>query len=267
MKITDIFGFKLFESKDAADLGVVNENFQSVENIIEEHKNGGDHDKRYYRKSDEVAVMDEVVSKIYPVGSIYMSMNNVNPRSIFGGTWEQIKDTFLLSAGDNYKAGAIGGEATHVLTTAEMPVHNHSYSGNTGNQSAGHTHSFSATTGTVSSDHGHSGTTSTNGNHQHTLFERSGVFAKGSSSTKSIGYDGSHTGETTSPIVAAGNHNHSFSTGGISANHTHGVSGTTGGASAGHTHKFSGNTGNAGSGSAHNNMPPYLCVYMWKRTA
>ena len=267
MKLTDIFGFKLFEPKDTADLEKVNENFRIAEKVIEEHKNGGDHDDRYYKKADDGSTMDEVVSKIYPVGAIYMSTNNVNPRVLFGGTWEQIKDRFLLSAGDSYKVGATGGEATHTLSTAEIPTHNHSYSGTTGDQSAGHTHGFYATTGTVSSDHGHSGTTSTDGNHQHTLFERSGVFAKGGSSTKSIGYNGSYTGTTTSPIVAAGNHNHSFSTGGISANHTHGVSGTTGGASAGHTHNFSGNTGNAGSGSAHNNMPPYLCVYMWKRTA
>lgn len=46
---------------------------------------------------------------IYPVGSIYMSVNATNPASLFGGTWEQIKDRFLLAAGDNYSAGATGG--------------------------------------------------------------------------------------------------------------------------------------------------------------
>lgn len=43
----------------------------------------------------------------------------------FGGTWEQIKDKFLLSAGDTYSAGKTGGEATHTLTIKEMPNHNH----------------------------------------------------------------------------------------------------------------------------------------------
>jgi hypothetical protein len=27
------------------------------------------------------------------------------------------------------------------------------------------------------------------------------------------------------------------------------------------------NSGSTGSGTAHNNMPPYLAVYMWQRTA
>ena len=63
---------------------------------------------------------------VYPVGSIYMSVNNTNPATLFGfGTWEQIKDTFLLSAGDTYTAGATGGEATHTLTTREIPKHEH----------------------------------------------------------------------------------------------------------------------------------------------
>ena len=62
----------------------------------------------------------------YPVGSIYMSVNSTSPASMFGGTWEQIKDKFLLSAGDTYSAGATGGEATHTLTVNEMPRHSHS---------------------------------------------------------------------------------------------------------------------------------------------
>lgn len=196
-----------------------------------------------------------------------MSTNDVNPQSIFGGSWEQIKDRFLLSAGDSYKVGATGGEATHTLSTAEMPTHNHSYSGTTGDQSAGHTHGFSATTGTVSSDHGHSGTTNNDGSHDHDIYYRSEIFAVGKSSKQTMGFENSNNGRTSSPTIPGGTHSHGFSTGGISANHTHGVSGTTGGASAGHTHNFSGNTRNVGSGSAHNNMPPYLCVYMWKRTA
>jgi hypothetical protein len=65
------------------------------------------------------------VDQIYPVGSIYLSVNNVNPANLFGGTWEQLKDRFLLGAGDTYSAGSSGGEATHTLTISEMPSHNH----------------------------------------------------------------------------------------------------------------------------------------------
>ena len=62
---------------------------------------------------------------IYPIGSIYMSVNNVNPTTLFGGTWVQMKDKFLLGAGDTYENGNIGGEATHTLIYDEMPQHNH----------------------------------------------------------------------------------------------------------------------------------------------
>ena len=63
----------------------------------------------------------------YPVGSIYMSVNNTSPARLFGGSWEQIKDVFLLAAGDTYSAGSTGGEATHTLTVDEMPSHNHGF--------------------------------------------------------------------------------------------------------------------------------------------
>lgn len=49
----------------------------------------------------------------YPVGSIYMSVSSTDPATLFGGTWERIKDAFLLSAGDTYAAGATGGSASH----------------------------------------------------------------------------------------------------------------------------------------------------------
>lgn len=63
---------------------------------------------------------------IYPVGSVYISTNSTSPQTLFGGTWVQIKDVFLLSAGDTYSAGTTGGESTHKLTANEMPSHTHS---------------------------------------------------------------------------------------------------------------------------------------------
>lgn len=75
---------------------------------------------------------------VYPVGSIYMSVNAVNPSTMFGGTWEQIKDRFLLAAGNSYTNGSTGGAATHtptgnvdshVLTVNEIPGHTHSVTG------------------------------------------------------------------------------------------------------------------------------------------
>ena len=64
-------------------------------------------------------------SPYYPIGSIYMSVMQVDPAKIFGGTWEQIEDVFLLGCGSRYKNGTIGGEASHVLSLEEIPSHRH----------------------------------------------------------------------------------------------------------------------------------------------
>lgn len=61
----------------------------------------------------------------YPVGAIYMSVNATSPADIFGGTWQRLKDRFLLGAGDIYEAGETGGEAKHTLTVDELPAHSH----------------------------------------------------------------------------------------------------------------------------------------------
>lgn len=78
--------------------------------------------------SDSLINNESICNLIYPVGSIYMSVNSVNPATLFGGTWEQLKDRFLLGAGNTYGNGKTGGEAMHTLTINEMPSHNHYFS-------------------------------------------------------------------------------------------------------------------------------------------
>ena len=124
---------------------------------------------------------------IYPVGSVYISSQPTDPGTLFGGTWTQLKDRFLLGAGDTYSAGSTGGEAKHTLTIDEMPYHSHNtYADdnfcayNTGNNNDWKQALVNAYNGTTISD-------------------------------KWIGF--------------------------------------------------------TGGGAAHNNMPPYLTVYMWQRVA
>ena len=106
-----------------------------------------------------------LLNLVYPVGSIYWSSNNTNPGTLFGGTWTQIKDKFILAAGDSYTNGATGGAATVTLTVSNMPSHSHSFTPS-GNVSS-HSHSFTPS-GNVSS-HTHSFTPSGNvSSHHHT---------------------------------------------------------------------------------------------------
>lgn len=68
----------------------------------------------------------------YPVGAIYMSVESTNPSTLFGGTWQRIKDTFLLAAGPNHAAGTTGGAETVKLTLSQIPDHTHTIYGNPG---------------------------------------------------------------------------------------------------------------------------------------
>lgn len=46
----------------------------------------------------------------------------------YGGTeWTKLEGVFLLGANSAYAVNSTGGEATHTLTVAEMPAHNHGY--------------------------------------------------------------------------------------------------------------------------------------------
>lgn len=68
----------------------------------------------------------EILDIIYPIGSVYISVNTTDPSTLFGGGWTRITGRFLLGADDStYKNGATGGESTHTLTVDEMASHIH----------------------------------------------------------------------------------------------------------------------------------------------
>ena len=70
----------------------------------------------------------KIFDLIYPIGSIYMSINATSPATLFGGTWEQIKEKFLYTASSG--ATGTGGSSTATLSKENIPSHNHTFSGN-----------------------------------------------------------------------------------------------------------------------------------------
>lgn len=60
---------------------------------------------------------------IYPIGSVYISFNSTSPAASVGGTWELLDNVFLY--GTSGTIGVKGGESDHILTTNEMPKHQH----------------------------------------------------------------------------------------------------------------------------------------------
>lgn len=169
-----------------------------------------------------------IIDKVYPVGSIYMSVANNSPANFIGGTWVALNEgRVLIGANSTYTAGKTGGEFTHKITVAELPEHNHSAS----TASAG--------------AHTHTASTNSTGDHAHNY-----VCYKTAEAVYNVG-GGSHIMNVGSTLAttSAGTHSHTVTIASADA-HTHTVT-----------------VNNTGSGSAMNNMQPYLAVYMWKRTA
>lgn len=201
---------------------------------------------------------------LYPVGSIYMSTVATNPATLFGfGIWVAFGAGRVPVGIDATQTEfdvveEIGGEKTHTLSTAELAIHNHSVDP-PGTLSAGtgvtHTHTYSGTTNAANTDHYHSGTTSgpsipcwVDNPNQGIRFTNAGSYG----------------------IAQNVIHTHTVTTGGQNINHNHYYSGTSAPQGADHTHTVdiaAFNSATAGSGSAHNNLQPYIVVYMWKRTA
>lgn len=75
------------------------------------------------KRVEEVEDKMTSIENCYPVGSIYISVNNTKPEIALGfGTWTQIKDRFLLAAGSTYTSGDTGGSATVALSKTQVPA-------------------------------------------------------------------------------------------------------------------------------------------------
>ena len=101
--------------KDIA--GYTSSNFVKIDtsiNTLHDSIIGTDGNVVFYNKQ-------EVFLAVHPVGSIFLSTDGTEPAELYGGTWEQIKDAFLLGAGDTYAAESTGGEEKHTLTESELP--------------------------------------------------------------------------------------------------------------------------------------------------
>jgi microcystin-dependent protein len=129
MKYTDNLKLKKPEQTEFYNVDDFNENADKLDNAINglntrvtPIEKGGTGATTAADACKNLGIFD----MIYPVGSLYWSKNPTNPGTLFGGTWTQIKDKFILAAGDTYTAGATGGEAKHQLTADEMPSHGHS---------------------------------------------------------------------------------------------------------------------------------------------
>ena len=108
----------------------------SLENHVQSISNGG---TGATTATDAILNFKTAISDlIYPVGSIYTSINSTNPSTLFGGTWTSW-GTGRVAVGVDISDTSFnmvektGGAKTHTLTVTEMPSHDHSfpYRGNT----------------------------------------------------------------------------------------------------------------------------------------
>ncbi len=163
-----------------------------------------------------------------------------------------LRNRFIMGAGDAYSPAASGGSSSVTLSTANLPSHTHGDGSYGGTTSGGGSHNHTGTTSTKG-NHSHSGSTNTTGNHSHsTKYVQNGI--EGSPAIKYANGSGFGNMGTTS----SGNHSHSISTN-TTGNHNHTFTTST---KSNHTHAFNvgGTSGATGSGEAVDTTPPYFAL-------
>ena len=158
----------------------------------------------------------EILNMIYPVGSIYMSVNNVSPQSFLGGTWAVFAQGQTLvgvnpSDSDFSSSNSSGGAKTVTLSISQIPRHGHRI-GIWNSNNSNYTAAVVSEDGTYTAAAG-AGARNTACSWQSASFKTAGASF----------FDGSGD--------------------------------------------IAGNAHFVGGGGSHNNMPPYITVYMWRRTS
>ena len=127
----------------------------------------------------------------FPVNSLYLSLGNENPSSLWlGTTWVKQEGRFLLGSSNSYSLGSTGGASTVKLAIANLPRHTHPAT------TAAHTH--------TQPTHRHAiKDTSSEGSTEELFFYGN----KGSGNVNYSNYTSSAGGETTgsaSPVTSIG---------------------------------------------------------------
>ncbi|EAX83625.1 hypothetical protein TVAG_240990 [Trichomonas vaginalis G3] len=130
-------------------------------------------------KHELLTMKVQILQTIYPIGSIYTSMNSTNPASVLGfGTWEQIVDKFLYCANSSKQTGG-----SKKIKEANLPPHTHT------------------------------GTTNFSGDHNHSLRDHPLYNSEYEAGNDVLSPDYNHAAKKTfRPTEPGGNHSHTFTT-------------------------------------------------------
>ena len=222
-------------------------------------------DRRTYvcgRHKHKIQDIDEMMNIIYPVGSIYMSANNNNPSSLFGGTWISWGNGKVPVGVDSNDPDFNAAEKSG--GSKKLQSHSHTFTGSTvtsSANSASHVHEIPQLTGTAVSAGAHTHPTQ-QGDHY--------VMSSNSTINDEAGGKIAETGYVY-PAAPAGTDFTTDNGTGSAGAHTHNVTtriSQTGGNSNNHTHTVAvtGTIKSTGEGTSQN-LQPYITCYMWKRTA
>lgn len=212
---------------------------------------------------------------IYPIGALYLSILATSPEILFGGTWIQISDKFLLAGGPTYTPGTSGGTANH---THSSPSHTHAVASHSHSSAAhshgvaAHSHSSAAHTHVVPA-HNHtlvSGYALIRGNTGYIYNRQKSVSPVWTETNKNAGaWSASSATNGAATELGGSTDNTSLSTDSTTPGNTGSTALTTDSTTPGNTGSIALTTDatTPGSTGSTSNLPPYLSVYVWKRTA